>query len=195
VHDLTTKDVLTMTFMEGIKITKVDELKAAGVQTDQVATRLVQAFYKMMFVDRFFHADPHPGNFLIEPLEGGKFSLVVLDFGAACEAHDSLIDGMIEILKGFFSQDDAAVVRGFRGMGFVAPGGNDKLLERTVKMYFAKLLKIQDRSAAALMRARPDQLQSLANPEVERGELQELMRSFEYPEDWFYVERACVLMF
>ena len=35
----------------------------------------------------------------------------------------------------------------------------------------------------------------LADPDVARGELQELMRSFEYPEDWFYVERACVLMF
>ncbi len=102
---------------------------------------------------------------------------------------------MIELLTGFFSQNDAAVVSGFRHMGFVAPGGNDKLMEKTVKSYFAKLLKIQDRSAAALMRAKPEHLQQLANPEIERGELQELMRSFEYPEDWFYVERACVLMF
>jgi ubiquinone biosynthesis protein len=45
------------------------------------------------------------------------------------------------------------------------------------------------------MRARPEQLEQLADPELERGELHELMRSFEYPEDWFYVERACVLMF
>ncbi len=84
---------------------------------------------------------------------------------------------------------------GFRRMGFVAEGGNEALLERTVKAYFAKLLKIQDRTPAALMRQRPDQLEKLVDPEVERGELQELMRSFEYPEDWFYVERACVLMF
>jgi len=87
------------------------------------------------------------------------------------------------------------VLKGFRAMGFVAEGGNDALLERTVKLYFSKLLKIQDRTPAALLRARPEQLEKLANPEVERGELQELMRSFEYPEDWFYVERACVLMF
>jgi len=120
---------------------------------------------------------------------------VILDFGAICEAREELIDGMVEILKGFFSQDDAAVLRGFRQMGFVAPGGNDELLERTVKSYFAKLLKVQDRSAAALMRATPEQLEKLADPEVERAELQELMRSFEYPEDWFYVERACVVMF
>ncbi|WP_437957371.1 AarF/UbiB family protein [Sorangium sp. So ce119] len=198
VHELTTRDVLTMTFMEGIKITRLDALRSAGVEPSDVALRLVQAFYKMLFADRFFHADPHPGNFLVAPRsaeEGGGFRLVVLDFGAICEARDELIDGLLDILKGIFAEDDAAVVRGFRRMGFVAPGGNDALLERTVKSYFAKLLKIRDRTPAALMRARPEQLEKLADPELERGELQELMRSFEYPEDWFYVERACVLLF
>ncbi|MGK3998750.1 ABC1 kinase family protein [Sorangium sp. So ce1024] len=198
VHELTTRDVLTMTFMEGIKITRLDALRSAGIEPSDVALRLVQVFYKMLFADRFFHADPHPGNFLVAARgaeEGGGFRLVVLDFGASCEARDELIDGLLDILKGIFAQDDAAVVRGFRRMGFVAPGGNDALLERTVKTYFAKLLKIRDRTPAALMRARPEQLEKLADPELERGELQELMRSFEYPEDWFYVERACVLLF
>jgi predicted unusual protein kinase regulating ubiquinone biosynthesis (AarF/ABC1/UbiB family) len=195
VRELTTKDVLTMTFMEGIKITRLEELRALGVDTRAVARKLVEVFYEMLFVDRFFHADPHPGNFLVQPGENGKSTLVVLDFGAICEARDELIDGMFEILTGYFGQNDAAVVRGFRRMGFVAEGANDALLERTVKSYFAKLLKIEDRSASALMRADREQLGKLADPEVERGELQDLMRSFEYPEDWFYVERACVLMF
>ncbi len=165
------------------------------MRMSDVAVRLVQAFYKMLFVDRFFHADPHPGNFLVEPGKAGAFRLVVLDFGAVCVARDALVDGMIEIVQGYFTQDDAMVLKGFRAMGFVAAGGNEALLERTVKTYFAKLLKIQDRTPAALMRQRPEQLEKLVDPEVERGELQELMRSFEYPEDWFYVERACVLMF
>ncbi len=195
IAELTTRDVLTMTFMEGIKITRKDEITAAGVKSGAVAVRLVQAFYKMLFVDRFFHADPHPGNFLVAPQAGGGFRLVVLDFGAVCEARDELVDGMIDVVRGYFTQDDALVLKGFRRMGFVAEGGNEALLERTVKAYFAKLLKIQDRTPAALMRQRPEQLEKLIDPEVERGELQELMRSFEYPEDWFYVERACVLMF
>src|SRR6185295_10631452 len=130
-----------------------------------------------------------------EPLGEGKFRLVVLDFGAICEARDGIIDGMIEILQGVFTQNDKLVLKGFRRMGFVAEGGNEALLERTVKAYFAKLLKIRDRTPAALMRQRPEQLEKLIDPEVERGELQELMRSFEYPEDWFYVERACVIAF
>jgi ubiquinone biosynthesis protein len=195
IAELTTRDVLTMTFMEGFKITRRDELERAGVPPSEVALRLVQAFYKMLFVDRFFHADPHPGNFLIEPLGDGGFRLVVLDFGAICEAEGELIDGMLDILKGVFTQDDALVVAGFRQMGFIAEGANDALLERTVKTYFSKLLKIRDRTPAALMRARPERLSALADPEVERGELQELMRSVEYPEGWFYVERACVVMF
>jgi predicted unusual protein kinase regulating ubiquinone biosynthesis (AarF/ABC1/UbiB family) len=196
VHDLTTKDVLVMTFMEGVKITKLDELQKLGIAPSDVAVRLVQAFYKMLFVDRFFHADPHPGNFLVRAKEGkGKFDIVVLDFGAISEARDELIDGLLDILQGVFTQDDKFVLKGFRRMGFVAPGGNEALLEKTIRAYFSKLLKIQDKTPAALMRAKPEQLQKLADPEVQRGELQDLMRSFEYPEDWFYVERACVVLF
>jgi predicted unusual protein kinase regulating ubiquinone biosynthesis (AarF/ABC1/UbiB family) len=156
IAELTTKDVLTMTFMEGIKITKLDDLRAAGVNPSDVAVRLVQSFYKMLFVDRYFHADPHPGNFLVEPEKGGGFRLVVLDFGAICVASDPLIDGLIEVLQGAFTSDDALVVKGFRAMGFVTIGGNDALMERTVKMYFNKLLKLQDRSPSALMRASAD---------------------------------------
>src|SRR6202000_378705 len=96
IHDLTTKDVLTMTFMEGVKITKLEALGKLGVEPRAIATRLVQAFFTMLFVDRFFHADPPPGNFLIEKDESAPegFKLVVLDFGAVSEAKDELIDGM-----------------------------------------------------------------------------------------------------
>jgi predicted unusual protein kinase regulating ubiquinone biosynthesis (AarF/ABC1/UbiB family) len=195
VHELTTRDVLVMTFMNGTKITKLDDLRAQGVPTTQVAVRLIQAFYKMLFVDRFFHADPHPGNFLVEKLEGGDFRVVVLDFGASCEAREALIDGLLECVQGVFTNDDATTLRGFFKMGFVAEGGNRELIEKTARTYFDKLLKIQDRTPAALMKQRPEDLQKLADPEVERSALQDLMRSVEYPEDWFYVERACVMMF
>jgi predicted unusual protein kinase regulating ubiquinone biosynthesis (AarF/ABC1/UbiB family) len=195
IDELTTADVLTMTFMEGIKITRTDEIEAAGVKVGEVSVRLVQAFYKMLFVDRFFHADPHPGNFLVEPRGDGQFRLVVLDFGAVCDAKDELIDGMIDIVQGYLTQQDALVLKGFRRMGFVAEGGNEALLERTVKKYFERLLKIKDRTPAALMRQRPEQLEKLVDPEMERNDLQDLMRSVEYPDTWFYVERACVLMF
>jgi hypothetical protein len=45
------------------------------------------------------------------------------------------------------------------------------------------------------MSARREDLEKLVDPEMERAELRELMRSFDYPEGWFYVERASVMMF
>jgi ubiquinone biosynthesis protein len=197
VRELTTKDILTMSFMEGVKITRFDEFERLGINREIVATRLIQSFYKQLFADRFFHADPHPGNFLVQPGDSpDRPKIVVLDFGAISEASENLIDGLLEILQGaVLMQDGDQVVRGFKKMGFVAEDGNKKLLEQTVITYFQKFLRIKDRSPAALVKAERKDLQKLVNPELETQELRELMRSIDYPEGWFYVERAGVLMF
>jgi ubiquinone biosynthesis protein len=195
VHDWSTSDILTMSFMEGVKITRFDELDRLGVDRHKLATRLVESFYKQLFVDRFFHADPHPGNFLVQRGDGGEPRIVVLDFGAISEVPDSIVDGALDVLQGVLGGDGPLVLKGFRHMGFVAEGGNEKLLEQTVMTYFKKLLKVKDHSAGALMRADRKDLEKLANPEIERAELRDLMRSIAYPDGWFYVERASVMAF
>jgi len=193
VHELTTRDILTMSYMEGVKITRLDELDRLGIDRHTLATRLVQSFYKQLFVDRFFHADPHPGNFLVQRGPDGGPRIVVLDFGAISEVSDSLVDGALEVLKGILSADGPMVLRGFRRMGFVAEGANEALLEQTVMTYFKKLLHVKDHSAGALLRADRRDLEKLASPEV--GDLHDLMRSIAYPDGWFYVERAAVIAF
>lgn len=196
IADVTTRDVLTMTFMEGIKITRLDEIRARGVDLHKLGERLVKSFYKQVFVDRFFHADPHPGNFLVHPVEGSDDAkLVVLDFGAISEVSGETVFGMVDILRGFFEQKDELVLQGIQAIGFVAEGGDRALLERTVKTYFQKLMKLEARTPAALMNANSKELEALADPEVERRELRSLMRSVHYPDGWFYVERAAVMMF
>ena len=195
VHELTTRDVLTMTFMEGVKINNLAELERIGVDRKKVAARLVQTFYQQILVDHYFHADPHPGNFMVQadPVTSAP-RIVVLDFGAICPIGKDMVEGMIDILQGLFSRDGDLVLRGFFQMGFASENGNRALLEKTVMTYFRKLLHI-DRSAGAIINANVRELEALVDPEVARRELRELMRSFEYPEDWFYVERAGVLMF
>lgn len=195
VHEWTNSDILTMSFMEGVKITRLEELDRLGIDRHKLATRLVQSFYKQLFVDRFFHADPHPGNFLVQKGPDGQPRIVVLDFGAISEVKGELVDGALEVLQGILAAEGAMALRGFRRMGFVAEGGNEKLLEQTVMTYFRKLLKIKDHSAGALMRADRRDLEKLATPEVERDELRDLMHSIAYPEGWFYVERASVIAF
>jgi predicted unusual protein kinase regulating ubiquinone biosynthesis (AarF/ABC1/UbiB family) len=196
IHELTSADVLTMTFMEGIKISRIDDIRAAGIDLRALGTRLVEVFYKMVFVDRFFHADPHPGNFLVQPGRTPRRPrLVILDFGAVSEVEDHLVEGMLEVIGGLLEGDGAKLLRGFYRMGFVSREANRELLERTVHTYFQKLLRIKQRTPGALMRADVKQIEALIDPEVAREELRELMRSVEYPEGWFYVERAAVLAF
>ena len=196
IADVTTRDVLTMTFMEGIKITRLDEIRERGVDLHKLAERLVKSFYKQVFIDRFFHADPHPGNFLVQPVEGSDDAkLVVLDFGAISEVGDKTVFGMVDVLRGFFEQNDALALQGIEAIGFVAEGGDRALLEQTVKTYFQKLLKLEARTPGGAHERQLERARGVGRPEVERRELRNLMRSFHYPDGWFYVERAAVMMF
>ena len=194
-HALSSSGVLTMTFMEGIKISKREQLIAAGADPDAVARKLVEVFWKQLFVDLYFHADPHPGNFLVQVTgEGGagKPKIVVLDFGAVSDVRLALVNGMLDILKGIFGKDDSLVLRGIETMGFVAKDGDRALLERTIKQYFQKLLGLDIKDFSRFKQA---DVEKFVDPGLARDELRELMKSVEYPEGWFFVERAVVILF
>lgn len=196
VHALSSSDVLTMTFMEGTKINKLDEIRAQNIEPRAIAVRFVESFYKQIFIDRFFHADPHPGNFLVQPGRNPRRpKIVVLDFGAISEVQQGMVDGMIEVIGGLLEEDGSRLLDGFFQMGFASKEANRELLEKTVQSYFEKLLRIKDRTPGALMRANQRELEQLVDPEVAREELRELMKSVEYPDGWFYVERAVVMSF
>ena len=72
-----TSRVLTLERVGGIKINDLDGLAAAGIDRKALAQRLAQLALVMVFEHGFFHADPHPGNFFIEP--DGRIALI--DFG------------------------------------------------------------------------------------------------------------------
>ncbi|MGE4295715.1 MAG: ABC1 kinase family protein [Campylobacterales bacterium] len=69
--------VLTMELIEGVKVTHIAALKAAGIDPKAVAQNGFELFCEQIFVHRFFHADPHPGN--IFAINDTQIALV--DFG------------------------------------------------------------------------------------------------------------------
>jgi ubiquinone biosynthesis protein len=192
VPEWTSRTVLTMSFMDGVKIGKKAALDQLGLDPNAVATKLTTVFYKQLFVDRFFHADPHPGNFFVQRGPEGQVRLVILDLGSASEVANNLADGMLDILQGMMTRKDDLVVRGIETMGFVAEGGDRVLLERTTRRYFEKLLNL---NISDFGKIGSNVVEKLSDPEMRREELRELMKSISYPEGWFYVERAVVIMF
>ena len=76
--ELSGERVLTMEFVHGIKISKADELRAAGFDTTVLGTTFIRAMIKQVLVDGFFHGDPHPGNVLADP---ESKQIIFLDLG------------------------------------------------------------------------------------------------------------------
>lgn len=77
-RDLSTSCVLTEEFVSAPNIGDIEALEAAGFDRAEIAHRLIEAFLHQIFDAGVFHADPHPGNILIEP-DG---TIVLIDLGA-----------------------------------------------------------------------------------------------------------------
>jgi predicted unusual protein kinase regulating ubiquinone biosynthesis (AarF/ABC1/UbiB family) len=117
----TTKRVLTMEFMEGIKITDVDALRSAGVDADRVTRILIDAYCAQILAHGFFHADPHPGNLLVQP-DGPR--LVFLDFGLSKRLPDGFRKGILEFAAALIRGEPEALVQAFLDLGFATRDGS-----------------------------------------------------------------------
>ena len=65
IDDYTTGRVLTMDYVDGVKITKLSDLAKLELPGKELADELFRAYLKQILIDGFFHADPHPGNVFI----------------------------------------------------------------------------------------------------------------------------------
>jgi len=66
-REFTTSKVLTLEYIDGIKITDLEKLQSSGLDKKLIAKRLATSYFKQVFNYGFFHADPHPGNLFILP--------------------------------------------------------------------------------------------------------------------------------
>lgn len=75
--DYTRREVMVMEWMDGIPISRIDEMKAAGIDLKKLSVYGVEIFFTQVFRDGFFHADMHPGNIFVAP----DNRYIALDFG------------------------------------------------------------------------------------------------------------------
>ncbi|AUM19316.1 AarF/ABC1/UbiB kinase family protein [Rhodococcus ruber] len=110
--DTTTSRVLTIERIRGIKIDDVQALDAAGIDRSTLAHHAAWVAAKMVFEDGFFHADPHPGNFFIEP--GGRIGLI--DFGMVGEVDAQLREKLGALLIALAGQQPRRVAAALTGL-------------------------------------------------------------------------------
>jgi len=112
-----TDRVLTMTYVEGVKIDDVDRLDDLGVDRRALVRRLEEAYIRMIVEDGLFHADPHPGNLAVQP-DG---TLVFYDFGMTGRLGPRTRDRLLDFYVGLATDDVDRVMDAFVEMGALDP--------------------------------------------------------------------------
>ncbi len=114
----TRRRVLTMEFIEGVKINDRAALAARGFDPEEIASWAVRAFLHMIFRDGFFHCDPHPGNLLVD--EEGRIGIV--DFGMNKRLSPAIMVMLRENLLATVTRDAERYARSFLDAGMIDPG-------------------------------------------------------------------------
>ena len=199
VASLSGEGVLAMSFEEGRRIVDLEGLAADGIDRVAVAQKLVDCYLTMLVEARVFHADPHPGNFLVRPstrAAGAKApiepTLVILDHGAVENITEDLAEGMKMVVFGALSRNDEQILLGVERMGFVAEGGDREMLARVGRDYLKALANVRIDDFSQLDQAT---VLKLTGYDQTRGRIRELMQHIHYPDGFFYVERTLVLLF
>jgi ubiquinone biosynthesis protein len=111
-RDYSTPGILTMEFLQGLPVGDVPGLEAAGIDPAELAGHISRLIFEMIFDHGFFHADPHPGNILIQP--GGVTAL--LDYGMMGSFTPAFRSSVAHLIAGLAEKNLPVVMRSILAM-------------------------------------------------------------------------------
>lgn len=175
ITSLTTRRVLVMERIGGIKISDRVALDAAGINRRELAERLNQTYLKQLFMDGFFHADPHPGNLFVLPelvqqeaehivlantsltlskngtpppsSKGTPFTLIFVDFGMVSQLPPHTMDTVLSGVLGLATNDADRIADALYELKMFLPGVDKRVV---VQMLRVMLRHTFDRSVREL---------------------------------------------
>jgi len=121
--ELSTSKIITQEFVEGVKVSDVEAIEAAGLDREEIARNALRALIKQLPVDGFFHADPHPGNLLVN-LDTGVLTFIDLGMMGELDVQKRLRLGQLMIVSQQGSAEGMASA--LRGMSVPIAGEVDE---------------------------------------------------------------------
>jgi len=107
--DYTTKALLTLERIRGIKISEIDELQQRGFDLKKIASRGSELILQQVFEHGFFHADPHPGNLFILP----QNVIAPIDFGITGRLDEEMMTEVADVLIAVTRKDTDGIIKFF----------------------------------------------------------------------------------
>ena len=124
----TTKKILTLEYLPGIKIDDRASLEANQIDPDSVIKLGITCYLKQLLQDGFFQSDPHPGNMAVS----GKGEIIFYDFGTMAEVKAIAQDQMVKTFFAVLKQDTDEVVETLVYMGLIEPAADMTPIKKMV---------------------------------------------------------------
>ncbi len=142
--DYSTKSVLTMEYVPGIKVTNVKALDAKGIDRQKLVIDVHKVFFTMLLRNAIFHADPHPGN--ISVTDDGK--LILYDYGMVGKLDEKTRLNLVRLYLALVEKDPPRTVNAMNDLGMLMPDFNRSVIEKGIEL-----------SIKALHGKKPDQME------------------------------------
>lgn len=128
--EYSSKKLMTMEYLDGTKLNQPELLRARGYDPKSIAEKLMQAVLQQIFIDGFFHADPHPGNLMVLPGE----IIAFLDFGMVGRLTPEMKQHFAGLIIALMRQSTSGVIKAVLRMGLVTEQVDMQLLRRDVDL-------------------------------------------------------------
>ncbi len=186
--EFTSRKTIVTEFCEGTNIAHRKEWLAWGHDDKDLAERFIHLYAKMILDDGYYHADPHPGNILIN--KAGE--IILLDFGAVALLSDQMKAAIPALLEAVVKNDVDKMLDAMKQMGSLSQASDAeevaiRFLKR-MKEFIEKEVKIENLNIDAQLN--PDSIIQL----VSDLEISKMTRTFRVPKDWVLLNRAIMLV-
>ncbi|AWB27838.1 ABC1 kinase family protein [Halococcoides cellulosivorans] len=131
--DYSTDRVLVMEYVDGTKVTDLDDLDARGIDRTDLAERLERTYFQMIVDDGVYQADPHPGNLAVQ--DDG--TLVFYDFGMSGQVDSRVRDQIVEFYVAVAEQDIDGILDALIQMGTLSPEADRQIMADVLELAIA----------------------------------------------------------
>ena len=142
--DYSSKNILTMEYIPGIKVTNIEALDEKGIDRQKLVIDVHKIFFTMLLRNAIFHADPHPGN--ISVTDDGK--LILYDYGMVGKLDNETRMQLVRLYLALVEKDPPRTVNAMNQLGMLTPDFNRSVIERAIEL-----------SVRALHGRKPDEME------------------------------------
>ncbi len=186
-----TQKVMTCEYCEGINIGNIEGIEAWNINRTDLAKRLTSVYCQMIIADGFYHADPHPGNILVNR----KGEIILIDFGATAQLSTQVKDAIPKLIDAIIKNDTEKIIDGLQLMGFVGRGKDAEEIAERLVVTFRDFLENEVQIEGLNIKdiKLNSGLESLGTL-LKQIDLSEVFKTIQIPKDWVLLNRAIVLL-